>query len=43
MDIYTRTLAPRFSKLLAKRENELRAILHPTGDFAVQAPEAAGT
>jgi DnaK suppressor protein len=41
MDIYTPALAPRFSKLLAQRESELRSILRPTGDFAVQAPEAA--
>ena len=40
MDTYTRTLAPRFAKLLAKRERELRSILHGTGDVAVQAPES---
>jgi DnaK suppressor protein len=40
MDIYTRTLAPRFTKLLAKRESELRTILRPTGDYAAPTPEA---
>ncbi len=37
MDTYTRTLAPRFAQLLAQRESELRAILRPTGELAVQA------
>ena len=40
MDIYTRTLAPRFTKLLAKRESELRTILLSTGDYAAPTPEA---
>src|SRR5512140_1387788 len=40
MDIYTRTLAPRFTKLLAKRESELRTILRSTGDYAAPTPEA---
>jgi DnaK suppressor protein len=39
MDIYTRTLAPRFSQLLAEREAELRSILRTTGEVAVQAPD----
>jgi DnaK suppressor protein len=39
MDTFTRNLAPRFSKLLAKREGELRAILRSTADAAVPAPE----
>jgi DnaK suppressor protein len=39
MDIYTRTLAPRFSKLLAQREAELRSVLLPTSEVAVQAPD----
>ncbi len=39
MDIYTSTLAPRFTKLLAKRETELRTILRSTGDYAGPAPE----
>lgn len=39
MDIFTRSMTPRFNKLLAKREDELRAILRSTGDFAVAAPE----
>ena len=39
MDIYTRTLAPRFSKLLAQREAELRAVLLPTSEVAMQAPD----
>lgn len=40
MDTYTRTLAPRFAQLLAQREAELRAILRPTGEVAVQAPDS---
>lgn len=40
MDTYTRTLAPRFAQLLANREAELRALLHATGEVAVQAPDA---
>lgn len=40
MDTYTRTLAPRFAQLLAQREAELRAILRPTGEVAVQGPGA---
>lgn len=39
MDIYTRTLAPRFAQLLAEREAELRSILRPTSEVAVQAPD----
>lgn len=39
MDTYTRTLAPRFAQLLAQREAELRSILRPTGEIAVQAPD----
>ena len=39
MDTYTRTLAPRFAQLLAQREVELRAILRPTGEVAVQGPD----
>ena len=39
MDIYTRTLAPRFAQLLAQREAELRAILRPTGEAAMQASD----
>lgn len=39
MDTYTRTLAPRFAQLLAQREVELRAILRPIGEVAVQAPD----
>jgi DnaK suppressor protein len=34
MDTYDRSLEPRFALLLAKREAELRAILHATGDVA---------
>ncbi len=40
MDIYTRTLAPRFAQLLADREAELRSILRPTSEVAVQAPDS---
>jgi DnaK suppressor protein len=40
MDIYTRTLAPRFAQLLSQREAELRSILRPTGEVAVQAPDS---
>jgi DnaK suppressor protein len=40
MDTYTRTLAPRFAQLLDQREAELRAILRPTGEVAVQGPDA---
>lgn len=40
MDTYTRGLAPRFAQLLAQREAELRSILRPTGEVAVQAPDA---
>ena len=40
MDTFTRTLASRFSKLLAKRERELRAILGTTADAAVPAPDS---
>lgn len=40
MDTYTRTLAPRFAQVLAQREAELRAILRPTGEVAIQAPDA---
>jgi DnaK suppressor protein len=39
MDIYTRTLAPRFAQLLAEREAELRSILRPTSEVATQAPD----
>jgi len=39
MDIYTRTLAPRFAQLLAQRETELSAILRPTGEVAMQAAD----
>ena len=39
MDTYTRTLAPRFATLLAQREAELRSILRPTSEMAVQAPD----
>jgi DnaK suppressor protein len=39
MDTFNRTLAPRFTKLLAKRESELRTILRSTADAAVPAPE----
>lgn len=42
MDTYTRNLAPRFAQLLAQREAELRATLRPTGEVAVQAPDAPG-
>jgi len=34
MDTYDRTHAPTFSKLLAQREAELRAVLRATGDVA---------
>ena len=40
MDIYTRTLAPRFSQLLAQREAELRFILRSTSEPAAQAPDS---
>lgn len=39
MDTYSRTLAPRFAQLLAQREAELRAILLPTSEVAVHAPD----
>ncbi len=40
MDTFTPTLAPRFIKLLAKRESDLRTMLRATGDYEAPTPES---
>ena len=42
MDTYDRSLAPRFSQLLAQREAELRAMLTTSADLADHTPDLPG-